>query len=1221
MKAVPEKDPAAARTDVSRTTTAPERPPVDRPPGDRPAPDPRTLQRLQRAAGNSAVSRLVAQRYTAPVKPSPAQAPGFRKVKSDVAAKKIRLAHHAPAAAESKSAQDAAVAPPDDKEAQGKAANAEKMNAAKPGEFNKQAFIDAVNKAIDAQAPKNLDQADKFSKSGKADKIKDEVDGKVKDGKDSSAKDIDTATKAPPDTAAAKDKPVTPMSPDQPPANPGAPSAADAVPEKQPASVTDFSQGPDANDQAMANAEVTEDQLAKGNEPEFDQALSTKKTAEADSAKAPAKGKAAEAQQLSNAKAGAAASGAQAMNTLTATRTSAGKQVDGGKGETKSKDEKKRAEVTAKLQKVYDGTKKDVEETLSGLDKKVDTAFTQGEKAARDAFTADHKRRMKKYKDKRYSSMFGPAKWAKDKLMGMPKEANDLFQEARKLYVAKMQTVISSVADIIGAELGKAKARIAKGRTELKAEVDKLPADLREFGQEAATDFAGKFDDLEATVNEKSEQLVQDLAQKYTAALNKVDEEIKKLQEANKGLVDKAKDAIVGVIKTINELKNLLLGILAKAASAIMKIIKDPIGFLGNLVKAVGAGLNLFITNIAEHLKTGVVSWLLGTAVKAGLELPQKFDLKGIIQLIGSLLGLTWANIRARITRKGIPDQAMTAVESSVPVAKKLATEGPAGAVKEITEEAGDLKATILEKLTSYLIPTVIIAGITWIISLLNPASAFVRAVKGIIDIVTFIVNQGAQIVEFVNAVLDAVIAIANGGSAGVPKMVEAALAASVPLLIGFLASLLGIGSLANKVKSVFHAVARPVNRAIDKIVNFITKKGKALWNKLKGKDSRGGKDGKGDNRNEKAAVADAERVLTSKPTHEKAESRLPAIERKHKVRLHLVVESKSNESEVVHVQTARTSSYQIGGADEKRYQALRAKLNDVKAQMALDSLVKEQRAARRPLGGILGPLEKIAARSVQECEQALIRSYEKDVDPGTDQRAVTQLLAKLKQVRMSIDHAVDLENKRRLPECRTLLTLMKGMQNDLDDIEDKLRLGQVGKKYEEDDIRAQINNILEEFVKEAEQHGYPSVAVLKHPSDYVLAGEIREKWRSKIRVKFYETDYWPPVRTWAAGEITKLKDSHLKDDDPRRTDPDVFYCPDCNKVKSASLITYDHVKPLADHWTNRGGSNTTQAARHAYYNLIDNLAILCNSCNSSKNSGGERYEPQVGASFRGPGE
>ncbi|MGW8572549.1 phage tail protein [Streptomyces niveus] len=924
MKAVPEKaggpaarpgSAAASRVAVSRTTSTSTSTSTSAPSPSRRT-DRRALQQLQGAAGNRAVSRLVAQRYTAPVKPSPAQAAGFRKVKADVAAKKTKIAVHPPAAGEAKASQDAAVAPPDDKEAQGKAANAEKMNEAKPGEFDKKAFVDAVNKAIDAQAPKNLDEADKFSKSGKADQVKAEVDGKVTDGKESSAKDIDTATQAPPDTSAAKEKEVTPLTPDQAPANPGAPSATDAIPEKQPPAVTDFSEGPAQNDQAMADAEVTEEQLAKGNEPEFNEALSAKKTSEADAAKAPAKGRAAEDQQLATAKEGAAASGAQAMTALTATRSAAGKEVDGGKGDTKTKDEKKRAEVTAKLQKVYDGTKKDVEETLSGLDKKVDTAFTAGEKAARDAFTADHKRRMKKYKDKRYSGWTGKARWVKDKFAGMPEEANNLYQEARKLYVSQMQTVISSVADIIGTELGRAKARIAKGRAELAAEVDKLPADLKQFGEEAAKDFAGKFDDLEATVNEKSEQLVQDLATKYTAALNKIDEEIKKLQEANRGLIDKAKDAIVGAIKTINELKNLLLGILAKAASAIMKIIKDPIGFLRNLVTAVGAGLNLFITNIGDHLKTGVVSWLLGTAVKAGLELPQRFDIKGIIQIIGSLLGLTWDNIRARVTRKGVPDEAMSKVESSVPVAQSLAREGPAGAVKEIQAETGDLKATILSKLTTYLIPTVIIAGITWILSLLNPASAFVRAVKGIIDIVTFIVTQGAQIIDFVNAVLDAVIQIANGGQAGVPKLVEAALAASVPLLIGFLAALLGIGGLANKVKSVFQSVSRPVTRAIDKIVDFIAKKGKALWGKLKGKDRPAEGKVSGDSAaslgKKRAALADADRMLSNRPTHQQASSKLPGISQKHRVPLRMIVESAGEVHQVVHVQAMSSDSHAL---------------------------------------------------------------------------------------------------------------------------------------------------------------------------------------------------------------------------------------------------------------------------------------------------------------------
>ncbi|MEU1302533.1 phage tail protein [Streptomyces shenzhenensis] len=845
MKAASEK-PAKPTASARSASPAPERTPAPTP---TPAPSseetsvptpagrgltPRSLQRLQGAAGNAAVSRLVAQRYAAPVKPPASQAPGMRRVNADIAAKKQKLATHRAATAESRSAQGAAKAPPDDKQAQGKAANAEKMNAAEPGEFDKAAFIAAVNDAIDAQAPKNLDEADKFADSGKADEIKGAVDGKVTEGKESSAQDIETTTTAAPDTSQAKEKQVTPMTPDQPPADPGAPDAADAVPQQQPPEVTDFSEGPRRTDQQLAEADVTEEQLARSNEPQFTEALGEKKRAEQHSATAPGQARAAEKQQLATAKAGAAAAGATAMAALTAKRGAAGREVDGGKGETKSKDEQKREEVTAKLQRVFDATQKDVKEILDGLDGKVDRQFEEGEKRARDAFNTDQKRRMKEYKDKRYGGFFGPAKWAKDKLMGMPEEANQLFQESRRLYVRLMQGVISSIADMIGRELGRAKARITRGRTDLKAEVDKLPADLRQFGEEAAQDFAAKFDDLEAEVDDKSQELVQSLAQKYTQALNAVDEEIKKLQEANKGLVQKAVDAVVSVVRTIKELKDLLMGVLAKAASAITKIIKDPIGFLGNLVRSVGAGLQQFVSNIATHLQSGLVSWLLGTSVKAGIEIPARFDLKGIIQIIASLLGLTWANIRARITRKGVPDQAMTEVEQSVPVAKALATEGPAGATKEIQAEVGDVKSTILEEVKSYLIPTVIVAGITWILSLLNPASAFIRAVKAIIDIVTFIVTQGAQIVEFVNAVLDAVIAIANGGSAGVPKTIETALAASIPLLIGLLASLLGIGGLANKIRQAFQKVSRPVNRAIDRIAARIAQAGRRIWSRIK---------------------------------------------------------------------------------------------------------------------------------------------------------------------------------------------------------------------------------------------------------------------------------------------------------------------------------------------------------------------------------------------------
>ncbi|MGH8950950.1 MAG: hypothetical protein ACRDX9_05970, partial [Acidimicrobiia bacterium] len=112
----------------------------------------------------------------------------------------------------------------------------------------------------------------------------------------------------------------------------------------------------------------------------------------------------------------------------------------------------------------------------------------------------------------------------------------------------------------------------------------------------------------------------------------------------------------------------------------------------------------------------------------------------------------------------------------------------------------------------------------------------FIKACKAIIDIVMFIIERGAQIIAFVNAVLDAVIAIAGGGAGGVPGLIEKALALSLPVLIGFLAALLGIGGLADKVKKLFQSLSKPVMKAVDWIVGKIAAFGKKLWAKMKSK-------------------------------------------------------------------------------------------------------------------------------------------------------------------------------------------------------------------------------------------------------------------------------------------------------------------------------------------------------------------------------------------------
>ncbi|MFJ9785908.1 hypothetical protein ACIRSS_40485 [Amycolatopsis sp. NPDC101161] len=839
---------------------------------------------------------------------SPGTDPKFKALKKDVDTKKKAVgSSHPPAAAEAGAAQDAAEAPADDREARGKAAHAADMEAAQPKEFDKQAFVEAVKKAVADKAPKNLDEADNFSGSGKADEVKTEVQGKVGEGKDASAREIADTTAAPPKPAPDA-KPVVPMAADKVPGKPGAPNPARAAPDPLPPEATDMSAGPDRVDRQMADAQVTEQQLTfeHSREPQFDKAVKDKKSLDAHSEAAPRKLRAGESRELEQVKNTAAAQGSVAMAGIHAARVSTGRRVGTGKQGTKITDEDKRKQVTALLQEVFDRTKGDVEKILADLDTKVDDQFTTQEKRARERFTVEHELGMRRYKAERYGGWDGPFLWARDLFLPLPDEANRVYVRARDNYLAAMDRIITEIAGTVETELKRAKDRIADGRKELKTAVDKLPADLKALGREAASDFDGKFDELKDTVNDKGTELVDTLATKYTEAVKSVDDEIAAEKEKNRGLLAKAADAIGGAVKAIIDLGRMLLDVLRKAASAIGAILKDPIGFLGNLVTGVGGGLKLFMRNAGRHLEAGVLAWLLGTAATAGLQLPTSFDVLGILMMIAALLGLSWANIRSRLARR-VPDQALVAAETAVPLVAEVKRRGVAGLWDDLKTRVGDLKKTLIGDLVSYLLPTIIIAGVTWIVSLFNPASAFIRACKMIIDIIRFVVTNARQIIDFVNAVLDAVLAIARGGTGGVPALVERALARAIPVLIGALAALLGIGGIAGKVRQIFQKLARPVNRALDAVIKKMADLVKKLWAKLKPKKRPGKKQpDKNFDRILAAALRDAGALTRARLPVDKIRSRLPAIRARHKLRkLDLVVERVQGTRQLVHFEAA----------------------------------------------------------------------------------------------------------------------------------------------------------------------------------------------------------------------------------------------------------------------------------------------------------------------------
>ena len=394
---------------------------------------------------------------------APEQDPAFKQVTGNVKAFAKDKRAHPPAASKAKEAQDAALAPSDDMTGQAKEAKVASMDAQQAGSFDQKAFIAAVKAAIEAKSPKTLTEADDYAKSGKAGEVKGEVKGLVTQGKEGQAKDIETATAAPPDTSKGVPKPVTEMGPEQQGPAPSIP-AAGAVPKPAPPEQLNLEAGKQQANQEMADADVSEKQLAESNEPDFQQALADKKEAAAHADTAPGEFRKQEQDVITQAKTEAAAETKAGVTGMQGAKGAALAKLVADKGKTKSKDEAKRAEVTANVQSIYAKTEKDVGEILKAIDPKVEKEFETGEKNARADFESYVSAKMSAYKKDRYSGWLGGYRWLRDKLAGMPSKVNEFYEAGRELYLKQMDGVITRVANIVGDDLTAAKTADRRGQ-------------------------------------------------------------------------------------------------------------------------------------------------------------------------------------------------------------------------------------------------------------------------------------------------------------------------------------------------------------------------------------------------------------------------------------------------------------------------------------------------------------------------------------------------------------------------------------------------------------------------------------------------------------------------------------------------------------------------------------------------------------------------------------
>ena len=474
--------------------------------------------------------------------------------------------------------------------------------------------------------------------------------------------------------------------------------------------------------------------------------------------------------------------------------------------ETQTQDEGERSRVSQAIQAIYDQTKGNINSVLGRMDARVNAEFAATDRRAKAVFERRQKQLFAQWKHDYYrvrnpllipwievktgwayvrvrfflKPFFNTPLWLVNKIFtGLPDEVNQIYEIAKEDYLAVQREGVHRIADIVEAEMNQAKAEVDQGRQRIQEYVATLPEDLKSVGAEAAANIQAQFDGLEQTIRDKQNALVENLKAKYEASLKAVNQRIEALKAANASLVSKIAKAIGDIAKWIlrqilrilEPPISLIPGIGSKVGEFLDAFVDDPGGIMQTLFKGLGEGFKNFGKNIQKHIINGFFEWLLGSGIQ--IKFPDKFDLQGIIDILLQILGISkdaifdlaasllpgWAvellqmlveqgigalsGMMDSLTELGVPNYVIGFFKAIAQFPQK----GVLALWDFIKTLFSSLKGEFITTIiTQLVIPEIVIAGIQWLVGLLNPAAGIAKIAKAIIDVIIFLIDNRSLI-------------------------------------------------------------------------------------------------------------------------------------------------------------------------------------------------------------------------------------------------------------------------------------------------------------------------------------------------------------------------------------------------------------------------------------------------------------------------------------------
>ncbi len=752
----------------------------------------------------------------------------------------------------------------------------ENVTTEKPKEFSAEDFKKQLKQKIEEKVPNDEKQAKEFIKNdNKVNEIVSNTKGNIKESQKDVTQNAENISNEQTVNSDKRDviaqRPGGELTVEEPGKRPGVGEAERAVPKPVAAEDVQMDKEHDADslDKEMAANKMTDNQLAESEEKSFTDTLELKQQSQQELCSVPAKLRNAENTQHEADTKATQGEITHGLNSMHNQRSGQFNGVQETKKNTQTAEEIQLMLYYNNLKLIYIATETSVKNRLDKLDEEVTSKFQEAIDKAFGTFKQNVTSRLDYYydwhvvrrdyeKEDKFTRMTNSAfdqriielrwqqlklkpddpKWksleAEIRMVGSKRQKliiEQIFEEEKALFISTVNVAIDEIAIIVANGLNDAKAIIKNGEDQTMKAYGTLSDENKKKAEEATGDFMAKYKDLDQKVNDKEGELVEAMSKQYADSVSKLKQTFEDIRaEAALKWWERAWRKIKEIALIIYNLGKTLLNILVKAASVIGDILAHPIRFFGNLIDGIGLGFKNFIKNLPKHLEEVMFKLILG-AVPPDLKLPEKWDAAGIFSFILDFFGLSKANIRKQAVDY-FSEPVVQKLEQAFDLFIIFREKGFAGLWEYVKEKIGDLKNAIIEEVKTFFKEAIIEAAIKYLISMLTPASGFIKVCLSIIGVIKFFFTQLVNLLKLLDSILDSMIDIVNGRIENAAKRVESALADLLLIGIKFLAALVGINldKIQAKVSKIINAVRNPVNRAIkwlfDKAKAFAEKTG-----------------------------------------------------------------------------------------------------------------------------------------------------------------------------------------------------------------------------------------------------------------------------------------------------------------------------------------------------------------------------------------------------------